>query len=242
MVKKVDLSHFVPLGGKSRNYRNTKTGEIISRRQYDKLRGIVYEQKAKFSRSRDESTFYARPARGRTSAVKYAGETRDLIVKERKAAAEQKRKEQKQLTEIRKRARKVERKSNRRAKQKVVRAQLLKPGHMGARIEFDTYDGFMRALNEARALKVSVGGKRIDAILSYSIGIVGYDDRKGESKMLGATLWPMRDIQAKPISEDELMQTTLEFIEEKSYFVFLYWFIHLAFDKRYAEWKSNRGK
>lgn len=67
-------NNFVPLGGKSRNYQNTKTGEIISRRQYDKRFGSLaktgfktYEDKARASKIIDERKQLLRPARGRKS-------------------------------------------------------------------------------------------------------------------------------------------------------------------------------
>jgi hypothetical protein len=64
-----------PLGGKSRNYLNEETGEVLSRRQYDKLYGALaragvasYEAKAK--RTPDELR-RTRPAPGRAKAGNY---------------------------------------------------------------------------------------------------------------------------------------------------------------------------
>jgi len=61
-----------PLGGSSRRYRNTLTGEIISRRQYDKRFGNLarqgyasYEAKAKAAKSSTPVQAARRPARGR---------------------------------------------------------------------------------------------------------------------------------------------------------------------------------
>jgi len=63
-----------PLGGSSRRYRNRITGEIISRRQYDRRFGNLarqgftsYEAKAKAARSADSVRAAMRPARGRKS-------------------------------------------------------------------------------------------------------------------------------------------------------------------------------
>jgi len=63
---------WVPLGGSSRQYRNTITGEVISRRQYDKLYGTLgrqgftsYEAKAKAAKQRAPVQAAMRPARGR---------------------------------------------------------------------------------------------------------------------------------------------------------------------------------
>ncbi|MHB8387509.1 MAG: hypothetical protein ACYDAO_09345 [Thermoplasmataceae archaeon] len=67
-------SEWKPLGGKSRNFQNTKTGEVISRRQYDKRFGSLaktgfttYENKARAAKIVNEKAQLARPARGRTS-------------------------------------------------------------------------------------------------------------------------------------------------------------------------------
>jgi len=61
-----------PLGGSSRRYRNRITGEIISRRQYDRRFGnlarqgfISYESKAKAAKSTAPDQSAMRPARGR---------------------------------------------------------------------------------------------------------------------------------------------------------------------------------
>ena len=62
---------FKPLGGSSRNYVNTKTGEIISRYKYDKLYGSTKEfkgnthLKAKLNKAANPQTAAARPAPGR---------------------------------------------------------------------------------------------------------------------------------------------------------------------------------
>jgi hypothetical protein len=61
-----------PLGGSSRRYRNRLTGEVISRRQYDKRVGNLgrqgftsYEAKAKAAKSNAPDRVAMRPARGR---------------------------------------------------------------------------------------------------------------------------------------------------------------------------------
>jgi hypothetical protein len=63
---------WVPLGGTSRRYQNRRTGEIISRRQYDKRYGLLrrqgfrsYEAKAKAFKQRDPVPALLRPAPGR---------------------------------------------------------------------------------------------------------------------------------------------------------------------------------
>jgi hypothetical protein len=63
---------FEPLGGSSRSFRNITTGEIISRRQYDKLYGALkrgglssYEAKAKKKFAENPELALSRPAPGR---------------------------------------------------------------------------------------------------------------------------------------------------------------------------------
>jgi len=63
---------WVPLGGSSRQYRNAITGDVISRRQYDKLYGALsrqgftsYEAKAKAAKQQSPIQAAMRPARGR---------------------------------------------------------------------------------------------------------------------------------------------------------------------------------
>jgi len=63
---------WLPLGGSSRQYRNRLTGEVISRRQYDRRFGNLsrqgfgsYEAKAKAAKSSAPDRAAMRPARGR---------------------------------------------------------------------------------------------------------------------------------------------------------------------------------
>ncbi len=70
MAKKTN-SDWQPLGGTSRNFLNTKTGQILSRRQYDKQFGTLakqgfksYQQKAKANKSPEQ---VLKPARGRAA-------------------------------------------------------------------------------------------------------------------------------------------------------------------------------
>ncbi len=61
------------LGGKTRRFINTKTGEVLSRRQYEQKilgRGAsFFEKKAQASKLANEKLAAARPARGRKSTV-----------------------------------------------------------------------------------------------------------------------------------------------------------------------------
>ena len=242
MAKRVDLSNWVPLGGKTRQYRNIKTGETISRRQYDKLRGINYERKAYFSKARDPKTFYLRPARGRKSARDLSGEFAQQVIEERKAAEAVKQKEKKAEVVKRKKKRKFERQVNKRVHQKVVRPQLLKPGSKGARISFDSYEGYLKALNEMRNMRVTVNGQRQPGVAGYAIGVIGTMQVNDVPTVIGAFLTRMRSPQSAPISEDDLIAMTEQFLESRPYFTFLHWFIHIAFNIHYAREKKAKKK
>jgi hypothetical protein len=66
---------YARLPGKERRYQNTKTGEVISRRQFDQRfgrlagTGLTLEKQARSNLLRDPSLSMARPARGRKSAI-----------------------------------------------------------------------------------------------------------------------------------------------------------------------------
>ena len=78
---------YKPLGGSSRQYVNTKTGEIISRYKYDKLYGSTKEfkgnthLKAKLNRQAAPEIAAARPAPGRKSTLKTVEKTRGSRIK-----------------------------------------------------------------------------------------------------------------------------------------------------------------
>lgn len=237
MAQKED---YVFLGGKSRRYKNVVTGETISRRQYDKLRGINYEKKARFSRARNWELAELRPARGRTSALKATGLERELIAEARREARRKKELQRKEEILLRKLERKAKSQQNKRVKQKTIRPQLLKRGAMGARISFDSYEGYLRALDQMKKMKVTVNGKRMDGVFAYGVGVIGYDDRE-PTKQLGATLFRLRSPHyAKPISEEELYEATKNFQDEKPYFVFRHWFIHVAYSIEYARKRAGK--
>jgi len=78
---------WVPLGGTTRRYRNVRTGEEISRRQYDKRYGTLaregftsYERKAKARRQRLPSgRWYRPPSRNRPGI--YLADTLDSFIR-----------------------------------------------------------------------------------------------------------------------------------------------------------------
>ena len=83
---------FKPLGGSSRNYVNTKTGEIISRYAYDKSYGSTKQfagnthLKARVNKAAAPEIAAARPAPGRKSTLSEVEKKRGAYIKPIKGA------------------------------------------------------------------------------------------------------------------------------------------------------------
>lgn len=218
---------FKPLGGKSRQFINTETGEIISRRQYDKLRGILYEAKAEANRRADLAASLARPAKGRKKAESRAeAEMRAEAEKIRRQIEEEGRQKKKLLRAASSRAHKV--------KPKKIRPQLLKAGHRAERVSFMTYEEYAEYIKQLRGTNLP-NGRRL--VSSYAIGMVGYDER--DEKELGAMLTGLM-LPNVFFTEYELRELSDDFILSRPYFVFSHYFLHLHFDKAYAEAKFRK--
>lgn len=210
---------YIYLGGKTRRYLNTETGEEISRRQFDKLtKGVNYEKKAKANKIANLEEALARPARGRTKAV-------TTTEKKTRVESFQKKEEIKRTTRLEKLAAQKASK----AKPKKIRPQLLKTGHYAERIKFTSWQEF-EDLRRQMQSQIAPNGKRL--ITAYGIGIVGYDERTGQQ--LGATILPMRTPNTK-LTENQLQDITDDFLENHTYFIFSYYFLHLRFNYEYAQ-------
>lgn len=200
------ITSWVPQPG--RKYLNTKTGEIITRRQFDKLSGRVVgsnEQKAKRNKADDELAQIMRPARGRTKAKSVEEAQERLEVKKKKL--------------------------------KSIRPQLLKTGHRAERIPFYSYEDYIFLLQEARNKKLS-NGRRL--ITSYSWGIDGVDDRNG--KRITAILSNGMSSPSVVLSEDEFNEAFFEFVETHIYYLHKNFFMHLHFDREYAESRMSKAQ
>lgn len=218
---------FKPLGGKSRQFLNTETGEILSRRQYDKLRGILYEAKAEANKRADLAASLARPAKGRKKAESRAeAELRAEAEKIRRQIEEEEKQKKKLLRAATSRAHK--------AKPKVIRKAMLKAGHRAERVDFTQYEQYENYIKQMRETKLA-NGRRL--VSSYAIGIVGYDER--DEKELGATLNGLM-LPNVVFTEYELRELSDDFILSRPYFVFSHYFLHLHFDKAYAEAKFQK--
>lgn len=216
---------WIPLGGKSRRYRNTQTGEELSRRQYDqRIRGQVsYAKKAEQSKLENLEKALARPARGRRKAATTA---------EVELRVEGYREYQRQEYE-----KKIERAAKslaRKARPKKIRPQLLKSGRRAERVNFTSPEELSDLIKQANTVKAP-NGKRL--ITSIGIGLVGVDSRTGNK--IGATLINMQSPRVK-LSWDDLLELTDDYIKEKGYFIFSHWFMHLHFNYEYAEYRYQQ--
>lgn len=218
--------------GNNERFINTETGIEISRRAYDKIRrGLSNEQLRDINAEIEPEKQLARPARGRSSALKAPAEVRRDIVAARKEEQTQRKRREAELKEQQKITNKIEREKARKVKRKVIRKQLLVPGRMGARISFNDYSEYLDAVKEA---------KKSGVVFSYSLGWHGVDERTGLTRdvtvFTGASVNLIR-------GEDEFDAEFEASIEEKSYMIFLNYWMHVAFSKSFAEeWAKRNGK
>lgn len=225
MASKPDIPGWKYLGGKSRRYENIATGATISRREYDKMRGIIYEQKAAENKAKDLVKALSRPAPGR---VKAAGQVEAEI---RAEAFKEK--------QVQKNLRVVERKAaqqNKRIRVKKIRPQLLKSGTRATRIPFTTYEEYLDLRKQMLEQKLP-NGKRL--VSWYSIGIHGIDERDGRD--IDATIFKVMSPSYK-IERDEFEAETDDFILERLYFIFSHYWIHLHYDAEYAESRMKKAR
>lgn len=222
-----------------RRFQNIKTGEIISRRQFDKqTKGIQsYEQKARLNKAVEGAReVLAKPARGRSSAQKLAPEIREAVLEAREEAI----KADKQIAKARrdeaKRITKIEKLKAAPIKTPRVTKQLLRTGRLGKRIGFTTYEQFRQALKEAQDIGV---------VSFYGLGWVGVTDRpgdQGDGLKRAITVFRMRPVK-EVIEKDEFDAEMQASIREHSYIQFLNYFMHLAYSSKYAQQRiANKPK
>lgn len=214
---------WIPLGGKSRRFKNTETGEEISRRQFqNKEKGISFEAKAKANKEENLAASVARPARGRTKA-----QTQAEIEQRLENAALQE--ENKRVNKIGKAASAA----NKRIKVKKIRPQLLTGGHRAERIPFSDYDQYADLMEQAQTVQAPTGGR---LIVAYGFGISGFDERTGNK--MDATLVRLQSPRVV-MDEDEFNEIVDDYIYEHPYFILSYYWLHLQFNLNYVE---KRGK
>lgn len=227
------MAAFERVPGVLRQYRNTATNEVISRRQYLKtLRaGLSNEKFAQLNAITNEELSVSRPARGRKSLLKTGEVERHQIAQARiedKKRREELAIEAKKERELNKLLKK--RSSKKPVKRKHVTGRLLKAGRKGARVPFDSYEDYVEMFKEAVR-----GGK----VMFYGLGMEGYHENTG--KELDITVFTMRTF-TRPIPEAEFYSHMEDALEEHSYFVFTNYWMHLAFKEEYAKQKAEKAK
>lgn len=226
------METYRPLGGTSRRYLVVATGEEISRREFLKrTRGVSFEQIVAQNKATNLEATLARPARGRKSVTKLAPEEQSVIIEARKEAEQRKREIAAQKKAEKAVEKKVQALAKKSVRQKKVTKQLLKTGRLGARIAIGSYDGYLQALKEARAIGV---------VIAYSIGVVMANSETGDER--DATIFSLRDVSDE-IDMPEFMRETREFLESRTYkATFVHWFMHLAYSKKYAQERVRKRK
>lgn len=219
------------LPGAARNYFDTETGEIISRRQYDKLYGALkkaglssYEAKAKQNLAKSEAEQLARPARGRTSLRGYSEETKRDIVNARHEFKAQKA----QTAKVKKAQDKIRARANRRP---AITNRLLKSGKMSRRVYTGlSQEEIQEVIEEARQARV----------FAYGVGVIGVDEQTGDER----DVWYRMDGKKvmRPVGDDftdEDFESMMDWISEYSYLIPAAAFVHLSFEIEYARQKKE---
>ncbi len=204
---------FKRLPGKANQYIDLETGEILSRRQYDKRYGKLakegftsYEQKAKANKQKDELKQLERPARKRTSILKVEPELRKEIA--------QKRQEQRELTRIQKAINRANHKKVR-VPQKVSISNF-KPGKMGRQ--------FRMPLDPATIRDFIETSRKYSGAAGYLFGVEFLDIRSGQTG--AASLTGLRDFSVPFDAGD--WEDIENWFEEHSYAEPLFAFVYIA--------------
>ena len=144
-----------------RKFQNKKTGEIITRRQYDKQRDIKFEEKAAKNKAKNFYEQILRPARGRKSALKLAPEQKKIEAHKREENLKDKLIEKDLL------------KSTKHSKiPKTINKRSFKAGYKGRRFLVDfSADAVNELLSVARKYKGALG---------YTVAVVFVDERTGK--------------------------------------------------------------
>ena len=217
--------------GKTERFIDLITGKEVSRRYRDEaVNRITYEKKALANKVLNEEEQLARPAKGRTSASKLAPAIKSEVAKVRKEERERKA----QVAALEREQRAMDRRAQQlRGKRvnppKVINGSLLRAGTIGRRINFNNYAEYLDLFEKAKKSRI---------VFLYGLGWTGIDLRT--SREQGVTVFPMRDF-GKPISESKFNGEFQQSVEEKSYMEFLHYWMHLAFDVKYARDKAKKA-
>lgn len=234
MAKASLLPGFKGLGGSAKNVLNEKTGEILSRRQYAKLKhgGMTNEALTKLNKKFYAEESISRPARGRTSIQKLSPEFKSTVAKVRLESAAEKAAKEKQIKAEKKAHDKIERLNKKQnVKTPKFTKGLLKAGSKARRVSFNTFAELQKLVSDARTSGV---------VFNYSIGVVGIDTHNPlQPKMSAMFVIPAQHIKQN-LSADYFYEEMSNFLESKlSYFHFLHYMVQFAFTEKYYEQKAK---
>ncbi len=207
---------FRKLSGRSERYLDLSTGQELSRRQYDKLYGLLkqrgftsYERQAKANEEIEIQKHLSRPARNRPSlqtAQKQSGKSPQEIIENRMMGRD--------LSKLKKIIQGAE---NRKVRlPKSLSNRNFKPGkkgrHFRTRLDFDAMADFIETASNFKNAAV------------YSYGIEFYDTRK---KHRGAvTLVPLRDFSVP--FDDSDWDDILDWIADHDYVQLLFGMVYVG--------------
>lgn len=234
MAKSSLLPGFKGLGGSAKKVLNEKTGEILSRRQYAKLKhgGMTNEALTKLNKEFYSVESISRPARGRKSIQKLAPEFKKTVAQVRLDAEKEKKAREAKIKAEKKAHTKIERLNKKQTvKPPKFTKSLLKAGAKARRISFNTYEEFHTLLLGARSSGV---------VFNYSLGMVGISTRDPLNPGLQApNVIPGQHIK-ETISKEYFYEEMRNYLESvKSYFQLLHYYVQFAFTEKYYEQKAK---
>ncbi len=205
------MSEWRRVPGKARNYVNSRTGEVISRRQYDKLEGTLskqgfksYEQKAKVAKRNEGIEQLAKPARGRTKLKEKEPEIRRTALAARVEQEQHKKLSKLEQREIKRKARTP----------KSISLKNFKKGALGRTFRVDLDPGALADFISAAASYKGAFG--------YLLGIEFIDTRSG--KVGASALTHLRAFN-KPFTNsdwDTYEEWILEHLYAEATFAYVY--------------------
>ncbi len=219
------VSDWRRLPGSARQYINNKTGEVLSRRQYDEKIGRLHqagiktnEAQARRNAATQGEAQLLKPARGRKSALKLGSDAR--------LAEIQQRAEKKVQAEIRKRIAREQTKKTQVPEKLTLRN--FKKGKKGrffyVPLEFDAIRDFIETASD------------YPGAFGYTVGFTFVDSRKGTTGQ--ATLFSLRAFNVD-FDEDDFDEME-DFIDERSYIEAAKAMVYIALKKAVYEKHSSK--
>ncbi len=206
----------VRIPGPKRQFRDTKTGEILGRREADRRLGRVIksnEAKAKENKKANLIESLSRPARGRKkiNPVQDFEEVQSRVFNERL----------------------------KRVHIKKINRALLKTGHRAERVNFFTYDQYVSYMESMKGQKAPNG---MPLITSVGIGVNGHNIQSTDfGKVLAATIVPQQSI-SMILSQSEFEEKVHDWLEGHAYFEIEFFWLHLHFNREYAESRVTKAQ